>query len=188
MGKCKLIFCAFITLACLSACGRGEILSKQQLEDILFEIQLSDGVFRTLLQNSQIQDIDSVLKYKNIFEKYNCSRNKFEKSIREYSRNKETLDNIYANLQKRFEEMLKNYEGITFSEFIKRIENKIFEPFDAILQTASKNFENIENFNSLIEKIISIGENDYHENTENVEINTTEQEMPPNKGFKKIKH
>jgi uncharacterized protein YukE len=187
MIKCKLILGALITLVCLSGCGRGDILGKQKLEDILVEIHLSDGVFHTLSHNNILQDVDSVFRYKNIFEKFNCSRNKFEKSMREYSRNKENLDKIYANVQKRLEEMLKNYEGITFSEFIQRIENKFITPFSTILQTAGKNFENIENFNSFIEKIKSIDENNTSEITDKTEIDSIKQEVPNNKVFKKIK-
>ena len=174
MTKCKLILAALIALVCWSACGRGDILSKQQLEDILFEIHLSDGVFNTLTQNNLLyDDNNSVFRYKPIFEKYKCSRNKFEKSLREYSRKKETLDKIYANLQKRFEEMLKNYEARTLSELIKDAGNKLFTPFENGLQTVRKNFESIESFKRFVEKIMNADEN-FDENNSSENTETTE--------------
>ena len=180
MVKCKLILISIIALVCLLACGRGNILSKQQLEDMLFEMHFSDGVFNTLAQQNQAQNIDLNLRYKSIFEKYGCSRDRFEKSLREYSRDKETLDKIYANLQERFNEMIKNYEGKTFSEFTQELGNKLFEPFKSIIQPAKENFENIENFTAFIEKIMNIDENDYSDGIKNMEIDSIQQVTPKN--------
>ncbi|MDR3287544.1 MAG: DUF4296 domain-containing protein [Prevotellaceae bacterium] len=135
-----------------------------QLENILFEIHLADGVFNTLTANNKINNADSIFRYKNIFEKYKCSRNKFEKSMRAYSRKKETIDKIYENVQKRFETLLKNHEGINISELSNGIINKISTPFKNIFSSIDKSFENIENFDDMQNKI-SEQNNDLQENT-----------------------
>ena len=188
MAKFKLILATFIALMCLQSCGRGDVLSKQQLEDMLFEMHFSDGVFHTFTQRGLTENIDSVFRYKHIFEKYKCSRDKFEKSLREYSRNKETLEKIYANLQKRFEEMLKNYEGRTFLEFTTDVGNKFSEPFKSIIKSTRENFESIENFTDFIEKLMNADENKYHENAENLVVDSVKQVMPNNQILQKINH
>ncbi|MDR3226827.1 MAG: DUF4296 domain-containing protein [Prevotellaceae bacterium] len=156
--KFKLILFVLLPL-CLLGCKKNDILSMPQLENILFEMHLADGVFSTLTANNKINNADSVFRYKNIFEKYKCSRDKFEKSMRAYSRKKETIDKIYENVQKRFETVLKNYEGISVSEFTNSIINKISTPFKNIFSTVDKSFENIESFDDMQNKISEQNDN-----------------------------
>ena len=191
MVKHKLILISLIAFVGLWGCGRGDILSKQYVEDILFEMHLSDGVFHTLEQKGkELGSVDTVLRYKSIFEKYKCSRDKFEKSLREYARDKETLDKIYSNLQKRFEETLKDYEGKTLLEFIKSTGTQLFTPFTNDLQSIKKNFENVENFSRLIEKIMNPDENSNEtnesENIKNIETNSLKQEMQSEQVLQKV--
>jgi hypothetical protein len=142
----------------LLGCKTDDILSKQQLEDILFEMHLSDGIIHALTDKNQIQNADSIFRYKNIFEKYKCSRDKFEKSMRVYSGKKETIDKIYENIKKRFETKLKNLERKTFSDITKNIIDKLHASIKDALSSVKKYFENAENIENVVEKLLNFHE------------------------------
>jgi hypothetical protein len=156
--KFKIILIALIAIS-WSSCKNDGILSADKLEDILLEMHLSDGVFHTLNINSKMQNVDSIFRYKNIFEKYKCSRDMFEKSMRAYSRKQEVIDNIYNNLQERFKTMLNNYEGKNLSDFIIDIFQKFSLSLKSILSPAGKQFENVENIKDFVERLLSLHEN-----------------------------
>jgi hypothetical protein len=165
MLKIKLILLVSVVAACLYSCKSDDILSKRQLEDMLFEMHLSDGVVHTLSDKMKVQNADTIIRYKPIFEKYKCSRDKFEKSMRIYSRKKETISEIYGNIQQRFETALKDFESrdMDSGNFIQNVINKLVAPLKNILSETGKFFENIKTTDDFVEKLLN-PQTDIHEN------------------------
>ncbi|MDR2126578.1 MAG: DUF4296 domain-containing protein [Prevotellaceae bacterium] len=159
MLKIKLILLASAITICFSACKSDDILSKKQLENMLFEMHLSDGVVHTVANSNQILNTDTIIRYKAIFEKYKCSRNKFEKSMRAYSRNRDAVTEIYENIKLRFDAMLKHYETKNFQNFTNNIINKFSLPFKNILSETDKYFEKIENIDDFVEQLMNLQKN-----------------------------
>ncbi|MDR2064886.1 MAG: DUF4296 domain-containing protein [Prevotellaceae bacterium] len=175
MLKTKLILLVTTAVMCLSGCKTDDILNKRQLEDILFEMHLSDGVVHALASKNQIQNADTVVRYKAIFEKYKCSRNKFEKSMRVYSRQKETITKIYDNIKLRFEKMLKDFESKDLRNFTKDIIEKFHESLKNALSGIGKYFEDIENISDFAEKLLNL-QKDIPENAETDSVNIVKKE------------
>ncbi|MDR1554148.1 MAG: DUF4296 domain-containing protein [Prevotellaceae bacterium] len=175
MLKIKLILVVATAIMALSSCKTDDILNKQKLEDMLFEMHLSDGVVHTLANINQIQNADTIVRYKAIFDKYKCSRDKFEKSMRIYSRQKETITQIYENIKLRFETMVKNLEGKDFPNTIKDIVDKFRIPMENIASKVDKYFENIETVDDFLEKLLHL-QNDIAENTEQDSVNVLKNE------------
>jgi DNA repair ATPase RecN len=165
MLKTELIIFVTAAIMCLSGCKNDDILNKRQLEDILFEMHLSDGVVQTLANRNQIQNTDTIIRYKAIFEKYNCSRDKFEKSMRVYSRQKETINKIYDNIKLRFDRMLQDLESKDVQSVVKNIVRKFNMKLKNALTGIDKCFENVENINDFAEKLLNL-QKDITENAE----------------------
>ncbi|MDR2651835.1 MAG: DUF4296 domain-containing protein [Prevotellaceae bacterium] len=174
MLKIKLILIV-TTIMCLLSCKTDDILNKQQLEDMLFEMHLSDGVVHTLVNKNHIQNADTIVRYKAIFDKYKCSRDKFEKSMRIYSRKKETITQIYDNIKLRFDTMLKDIEGKSFPNFAKDIIEKFSVPLKNIVPKTDKYFENIETVDDFFEKLSDL-EKDINENAAQDSLNVVQNE------------
>ncbi|MDR2292507.1 MAG: DUF4296 domain-containing protein [Prevotellaceae bacterium] len=156
MLKTKLILLVTVITMCLSGCKTDDILNKRQLEDILFEMHLSDGIVQTLTNRNHIQNADTIIRYKAIFEKYKCSRDKFEKSMRVYSRQSETITKIYDNIKLRFDRMLKDFESKDLQNITKNIFNKFHIKLKNALSGIDKCFENVENINDFAEKLLNL--------------------------------
>jgi hypothetical protein len=168
MLKIRLILLASVTVLCLLSCRNDDVLSKRQLEDILFEMHLSDGVVHALNNKIQLQNTDTtytLIRYKTIFEKYNCSRDKFEKSMRIYSRKKETMIQIYENIKKRFNTALKDFESRGLNNFVKNIIDKACISLKNILLKTGSCFENIKTADDFFEKLMNM-QKDTPEHTE----------------------
>ncbi|MDR1199713.1 MAG: DUF4296 domain-containing protein [Prevotellaceae bacterium] len=165
MLKIRLVLLVLITVLCLSSCKSDNVLSRRQLEDMLFEMHLSDGIVHTLADKMQLQSTDTIIRYKAIFEKYNCSRDKFEKSMRVYSRKRETITQIYENIKKRFDTALKDLEGTGTKDFIKNIIDKFCISLKDIFSKTGDFFENIKSTDDFVEKLIQL-QKDIPENAE----------------------
>jgi len=139
----------------LSACTKNNIVDKKQLENILFEMHLSDGIFHTMSTNHREQNLDSVFRYEHIFKKYKCSRNKFEQSMRAYSKNKDGIDLIYTNVQKRLEVLLSEFDGDKNLYFTEDFKNKLTAPIRDFLLSIENYFKDIENFDDFRNKILN---------------------------------
>jgi hypothetical protein len=139
---------------CLQACKKNDIADKQQLENILFDMHMADGILHTMSANVQEQGVDSVFRYKHIFEKYKCSRDKFERTMRVYSKDKEALDLIYTNVRNRFEELQSRYSAQTNLQFAEDILNKFTTPIKNSWSQIDNFFKDVENFDDFKNKIL----------------------------------
>ncbi|MDR1348641.1 MAG: DUF4296 domain-containing protein [Prevotellaceae bacterium] len=165
MLKIRLVLLFSITVLCLSSCKSDNVLSRHQLEDMLFEMHLADGIVHTLADKMQLQGADTVIRYKAVFEKYNCSRDKFEKSMRIYSRKRETITQIYENIKQRFDTALKDIESTGMNGFVKNIIDKFHISLKDIFPKTGDFFENIKSADDFVEKLIQM-QKDVPENAE----------------------
>ena len=157
--KIRIILFAVTAMTCLSACTKNNIVDKKQLENILFEMHLADGIFHTMAANHREQNLDSVFRYEHILKKYKCSRNKFEQSMRAYSKNKDGIDLIYTNVQKRLEVLLSEFDGDKNLYFTEDFKNKLTAPIRDFLLSIENYFKDIENFDDFRNKILNSEEN-----------------------------
>ena len=109
------------TLFC--SCGNDYILTNKQMEDLLLDIHLVDGIS---LSNSNFSSKNAKSDlYTTIYEKHNTTKEQFDSSMVYYSENLEELVEIYEAVQSRIEELEKDVKAGKYTAATSFISNNI---------------------------------------------------------------
>lgn len=103
------LFFMFITTCCIFSCNKSgaKILSKSKMEDVLYDYHLAQGIIPI---ESNKGDFD-YQKYLNaVYEKHDITKEDFDSSLVYYNHHVEDLQDIYDNLQERFESLEKEIQ------------------------------------------------------------------------------
>lgn len=91
----------FLVITLFFSCSRkqkeipAEIIQKDSLVNIIVDLHLADAVLLNPLAQSKISDISSNRLYNTVLDKYNITRERFNKSINYYAETPAVLDSIY---------------------------------------------------------------------------------------------
>ncbi len=90
----------------LLACNNQKkvLIPKNDLVNILVELNLANSIGNDYFVKGKFPDLDSAVLYKSVFDKYGYSKARFDTTIAYYTRHPEDFDKIYdrviANLVK----------------------------------------------------------------------------------------
>ena len=109
------------TLFC--SCGNGYVLNTEQMEDLLLDIHLVDGI---TLDNSAFSSRNAKSDlYTTIYEKHNTTKEQFDSSMVYYSENLEELVEIYEAVLLRINEIEKDVKAGKYTATSSHISNDV---------------------------------------------------------------
>ena len=100
-SKNRLVIVFFVVVTLLFSCNKkqkeipAEIIQKDSMVNIIVDLHLADAILLNPLTQSKISDISSNRLYKTVLDKYNITRERFNKSIDYYAETPAVLDSIY---------------------------------------------------------------------------------------------
>lgn len=93
----KVLLIIAIAIALASCSNDSQVLSKKKMACILRDIHIADAVLNTQrYSQNNLQNVDSLYLYKDVFEKNDVSRDEFIHSLQYYSKYPRKLDEIYT--------------------------------------------------------------------------------------------
>lgn len=103
MSKLGVIFIYLFLLLSLCGCRPLGVMSKDLMEDVLFEIHITENAI--IVTNNKITDEEKQRYYESIFNKYGISKSEFDKSLEWYSKHPDKYEDIYVRLEKRIDSL-----------------------------------------------------------------------------------
>ena len=93
----KVLLIIAIAIALASCSNDSQVLSKKKMACILRDIHIADAVLNIQrYSQNNLQNVDSLYLYKDVFEKNDVSRDEFIHSLQYYSKYPRRLDEIYT--------------------------------------------------------------------------------------------
>lgn len=80
-----------------------DVLSQDKMVDVLYDLHLTDGLFTTRNFNRD-KTMNAENGYSYVFKKHGITRQTFDKSMQFYTRHSFALENIYRQVEQKFEQ------------------------------------------------------------------------------------
>ncbi|NSW45753.1 MAG: DUF4296 domain-containing protein [Bacteroidales bacterium] len=93
-----------------------DVISKDSMVSIIADLHLADAILLNTNVQSKISDISSNRLYKTVLDKYNITRERFNRSINFYAENPRLLDSLYDKVIER----LSLIESMGYSDTLQK--------------------------------------------------------------------